>query len=154
MKQVELAWNGIDYDVQIAGPKERTEIFFQGCDKTCEGCFNEEIKEKSMGRVFNLEDILTIIREKTPQKRITFGGGEPFLQEDALHYLTKTLKEEGFHIVVYTGYYMEEIKDSPVLNYIDMLIDGPFNINQKLEIYPPDNYVGSSNQRVFEFRKE
>ncbi len=173
-----LRINTIDYEVEISGPGKRTEIFMQGCYKDCKGCFNPTAKALDGGRLINVFDTGSAIIKHTPNKLLTICGGEPILQAENLSVLIKGLKEEGFNILLYTGYYYEELlspvsmqwyrdilcketqKDwlkvlnfrdglETILENIDILVDGPFEEDKKLPI-EPGKFIGSSNQRVID----
>ena len=47
-------------------------------------------------------------------------------------------------------FYNENIKDKEVLNYIDVLVDGQFQIKNR---NPKLKYCGSTNQRVIDVKK-
>jgi DNA helicase HerA-like ATPase len=80
---------------------------------------------------------------------ITFSGGDPFLQAEALYALVSALKQDGYDIWVYTGYTLDQIKkDSNMvkcLNHIDVLVDGPYISELKT---PNLKFRGSSNQKI------
>ena len=83
-------------------------------------------------------------------KEVTISGGEPFLQSRALSSLTERLHSDGYGIIIYTGYTLEELygkKDeyiSKVLDSIDLLIDGEYVD----DLNDGRRFVGSSNQRI------
>lgn len=64
---------------------------------------------------------------------ITFSGGDPLMQADALLEILRLVREEypQYSIWVYTGYTFEEVKTWPVLQYIDVLVDGPYEEDQR-----------------------
>ena len=46
---------------------------------------------------------------------------------------------------MYTGYTFEEIQDLPILNYIDVLVDGEYKEEfRNIEAH----WIGSTNQRI------
>ena len=85
---------------------------------------------------------------------VTFSGGEPFCQAQALASLGQEIKRLGLNIVTYTGYTFEKLFESrdqnnwdELLKVTDILIDGPFILEQKdWEI----KFRGSSNQRYID----
>ena len=86
---------------------------------------------------------------------MTFSGGEPFLQAEALAVLAEKLKAQKLHLVVYSGYTFEELKakaktdaaTAALLAACDLLIDGPFKKEEKdLGLL----YRGSGNQRIID----
>lgn len=81
---------------------------------------------------------------------VTFSGGDPFYQVEAFTELAKKIKEQTRKTIwCYTGFTIEEIRQdsakSPLLDYIDVLVDGPF-ILEKRDISL--HFRGSSNQRI------
>jgi anaerobic ribonucleoside-triphosphate reductase activating protein len=81
---------------------------------------------------------------------ITFLGGEPFEQAEALSKLALMVKASGLSVVTFTGFTYDEllanrndhIKD--LLLATDLLIDGPF-IKERFDLSRP--WVGSDNQQ-------
>ena len=53
----------------------------------------------------------------------------------------------GKDIWVWTGYEFEDLRDLPVMKYIDVLVDGPF-VEELRDLRL--KYRGSSNQRVID----
>ena len=82
---------------------------------------------------------------------VTFSGGEPFAQAEALLPLAKMLKDAGYEVASYTGYTVRAAARGhtgpagAAAAKLDVLIDGPFILAQRsLEL----NFRGSRNQRV------
>ncbi len=145
---------GIVKESVVDGPGFRVVVFTQGCPRHCPGCHNPELIPRTGGREMTPRALLDTIKENvTPLTRgITFSGGDPLLQADALLEAVKLVREEfpQFDIWVYTGYTFEEVKDLPVLRYIDVLVDGPF-----LEAQKDMNlaFRGSANQRLIDVKQ-
>jgi anaerobic ribonucleoside-triphosphate reductase activating protein len=87
---------------------------------------------------------------------ITFLGGEPFEQPEAVAALAELSQAAGLSVVTFTGFRYEELRSFDnrlvklLLNATDLLIDGPF-IREQFDLSRP--WVGSSNQR-FHFLTE
>lgn len=141
---------GIVYDSIVDGPGLRTTVFLQGCGRNCKGCHNPQTHDYSGGELMSLEETFSKITA-TVCKNVTFSGGEPFDQADELINLAILLTAHDYHIMAYTGYTFEEIvndsKKLALLQYIDILVDGPFIEEQKTT---SACYKGSSNQRVID----
>lgn len=94
-------------------------------------------------------EVLQLIKQNiTPLTGgITFSGGDPLMQADALTETLQLVRQEypQYSIWVYTGYTFEEIKNWPVLQYIDVLVDGPYEEDRR-DISLA--FRGSSNQRL------
>lgn len=80
------------------------------------------------------------------------------LQPEACAKIAKAVKEMKLSTWCYTGYTFEELLElkkenkgiEDFLNYIDVLIDGRFVLEEKsLDIY----YRGSKNQRIIDVKK-
>ena len=81
---------------------------------------------------------------------VTFSGGEPFSQAEGFAALARLLRQAGYEVASYTGYTIEQLMEGTqaqkdLLGLLDVLIDGPFLLEEKsLEL----NFRGSRNQRV------
>ena len=124
------------------GPGVRNVIFFQGCDRHCPGCHNSGTWNTKGGHQMSVGELVSVIDENTPLRRVTISGGEPLLQYDGLISLVKVLHEKDYDIAVYTGNSMEDVAPE-LLQYIDYIKVGDFQIDKKTSVKP---YVGSTNQ--------
>jgi anaerobic ribonucleoside-triphosphate reductase activating protein len=161
----------IKWRTDTAGPSPdnnmRTEVFLLGCKKAqqgnpCKGCFNSVTWD--IGKAEHSRDPLEIadfIIKNAPNKYITIGGGEPTDQIDYLIPLVKKLKENDFHIMMYTWRKIELLgidntNHAKVLNYIDILVDGEYKEEQR--VYQQDlgdgmlSSIGSANQCVCDIK--
>lgn len=148
---------GFQHESVVDGPGLRTTIFFQGCDFHCPGCHNEVTHDKSKGKLVTAYAVYEEIYESKLAGGVTFSGGEPFLQEEALFALAKVCKAKGRHIIIYTGHEVGELLTvcsderaklrREILQYADMVITGRFV--QKLKTLEKP-FVGSSNQEIHE----
>jgi anaerobic ribonucleoside-triphosphate reductase activating protein len=102
-----------------------------------------------------VEEIAAIAKANPLSRGVTFSGGEPFAQAAGFTRLAKLLKDAGFEVASYTGYTFEQLLDGTpeqkaLLESLDVLIDGPFVLEQKsLEI----SFRGSRNQRILDVAK-
>lgn len=175
----------IKQDVLTAGPStnnnKRTEIFLLGCKKAllgnpCKGCFNSITWDDSKSK-FSREplELADYIIKYSKNKYITIGGGEPTDQLHHLIPLLKKLKENGYHIIMYTWrdvisllrdkenykepiYCDNFIEDFfKAIKYIDIIIDGEFILSERLWNPLDDNishnFVGSANQKIIDINK-
>ena len=86
-----------------------------------------------------------MILEQKDIEGLTISGGEPFLQDKALHELIQLLRnEKDLGVIMYTGYRLEDLADSLLIQDIDVLIDGEY----KEELNDGFSLRGSSNQRI------
>ena len=147
---------GIIEDSIVDGPGFRVVIFFQGCKKRCFGCHNQDTLPLNGGYLLSIQEIRLKWIKNPLCSGITISGGEPFLQAKAAYYLSKIAHIDGLNVIVYSGYYLEELlgfKDSYVkktLEEADFLIEGPFEFKKKShELY----CRGSSNQRIINLKE-
>ena len=128
----------------VDGPGVRTVVFFQGCDLHCKGCQNPSTWEMKNGTEITTDELVVILKKEVVNKKVTFSGGEPLMQVDALIDIVKKL--ESFDIAVYTGHEFEEVPKE-LLDNITYIKTGSFKEELKSTVKP---YVGSTNQ---EFRR-
>lgn len=81
---------------------------------------------------------------------VTLSGGDPLYQLPGVIALCRRLRHDlGKNIWLYTGFTLEEISESPVLNAIldevDTIVEGPFIESLR---DPALHFRGSSNQRI------
>ena len=135
----------------VDGPGLRYVLFTQGCPHHCPGCHNPETHDPHGGTLVPLDEILANILANPLIHRVTFSGGEPFVQAAQLLPLAQALKTRGFHLMAYTGFTYEALLEQPaslaLLETLDMLVDGPFVLAQRSLELP---FRGSSNQRVLD----
>lgn len=126
----------------------REVLYVSQCTHACEGCQNQKYwKEK--GDEYLIDDVVEKVY-KNPLTDITISGGDGLTiqYKDTLN-LCKKLKLKGDkNIWLYTGYKYEDLfmlGKSDILNYIDILVDGKFQLDKKDSTLP---FKGSSNQRI------
>ena len=145
---------GITANSVVDGPGLRTVVFLQGCPRRCPGCQNPELLDAGGGREAPQEEVLQEIRGTlSPITRgITFSGGDPLMQPEALKELIARLREAfpRLDVWVFTGSRYEEVQHLPLLDQIDVLVDGPFEQDKKdLDLA----FRGSANQRLIDVPK-
>ena len=138
------------------GPGVRVSLFVSGCRNHCPGCFQPETWDFDYGAPFTEEtedEILTALRPSWIQG-LSILGGDPMEPENqkALVQFLKRVKAElpEKDVWIYTGYLLEKISDSPLLQYADVLVDGPFMEAEK-DISLA--FRGSRNQRIIRLRE-
>jgi len=151
---MELRIAGTVNDSIVDGPGIRFTIFTQGCPHNCKGCHNPQTHDFSGGTVVDTDELLAKIKGNPLLDGVTFSGGEPFCQAEALAFVGRQIKELGLNIVTYTGFTFEKLYErresdgwQKLLEVTDILIDGPFILEQKdWEI----KFRGSTNQRYLD----
>ena len=155
-KTVRLA--GIAYESLVNGPGMRRVFFAQGCKHKCKGCFNPETHSFEGGKIMDMDKLINDVLDNPMLKGVTFSGGDPIEQAHSFSYMAKAFKNSNLDIWCYTGYTFEELLEAmkvdtsikELLNNIDVLVDGKFEINNKKEGL---KYKGSSNQRIIDVKK-
>lgn len=132
----------------VDGTGLRISIYFAGCNHKCPGCHNPQSWNIGHGNKRSVAELIEIIREN--DFNVTFTGGDPLFQIDALLILARAIKRTlNKDIWCYTGYTIEEIKNNNklrlILSHIDTLVDGKF-IQSKRDVSL--KFRGSSNQRI------
>ena len=150
-----LDLSGIVSDSIVDGPGIRVTVFSQGCPHHCPGCHNPETWAFGCGTDTDEEAILEIVRSNPLCRGVTFSGGEPFAQAKGFCKLAKLLKDAGYEVASYTGYTFENLlkgtdAQKELLKTIDILIDGPFLMEEKTLEAP---FRGSRNQRILDVPK-
>lgn len=143
-------------DSIVDGPGIRYVIFTQGCPHHCPGCHNPQTHDFSGGEDADVERILSEIFGNPILSGVTFSGGEPFCQAEGLVPIAEAIKEKGKHLMIYTGYLLEQLQklEKPAVNRLlelaDVIVDGPFIIAEKNLTL---SFRGSENQRVIDMVK-
>ena len=148
------------------GPGVRVSLFVSGCTHKCKGCFNEEAWDFKYGHEYTQKEEDKIIELLKPDyiEGITILGGEPFEyvnQKGILPLLRRIRKElPNKTIWCFSGYTFdtdiledmcnkyEETKE--LISYIDVLVDGKFEIDKKNFKL---KFRGSSNQSIINVKE-
>jgi len=135
--------------ITTLGPGKRAGIWFQGCDRNCSGCLVPESHRRNGGNPFEVDMLVDTIISQTNIEGISISGGEPFLQQEELRTFLQRLKKirPDLSVVLFTGFLLNELntpQQKEVINYIDILIDGPFKKSKQLV----DPWRGSENQTI------
>jgi len=151
-----MRYHNITKDDMLNGDGLRVVLWVSGCDHCCKDCQNPITWDPNGGLLFD-EEVKAELYEVLNRDYIsglTLSGGDPLYvtnREDILK-LVKEVKEKfpKKTIWLYTGFLWESIKDLEIMNYIDVLIDGEFVVEQlNTQLY----WRGSANQRVIDVQK-
>lgn len=144
------------------GSGVRVSLFVSGCNRHCDGCFNQEAWDFNFGKLFTDETIDEITEALKPEyiAGLTLLGGEP-LEICHQHEIVKLLRKvknlyPQKNIWCYSGYTFEkDILDkngmanceytNELLSMIDILVDGEFILEKKNISL---KFRGSENQRI------
>ena len=140
----------------LNGEGVRVVLWVAGCSHFCKGCHNQITWDKNGGLFFdtNAKQELFDALNNADIDGITFSGGDPLfcehreevgklIEEISTKFADKT-------IWLYTGFLWEDIKNLWFMPFVDVVVDGKFEI-EKL-----DNsllWKGSSNQRVIDVKQ-
>jgi anaerobic ribonucleoside-triphosphate reductase activating protein len=134
----------------------RVSLFVSGCRRKCKGCHNYEAWDFKYVTPFTkeTEDFIIYSLSHDWIDGLSLLGGEPFEpehQEGLLRLLERVHRDLPAKTVwAYSGYTFEEIQDSPLLKYVDVLVDGEF-VEDKKNITL--QFRGSENQRIIDVKK-
>lgn len=140
----------------LNGDGLRVTLWVAGCEHHCVNCHNPVTWDIDGGIPFNAAAMNELIDalNKDYISGLTLSGGDPMHpnnREEILR-ICSMVKQQfpQKNIWMYTGYQFEEIKTSPILNYIDILVDGKY-IDTLKDIEAC--WVGSTNQRVINLKE-
>lgn len=132
----------------VEGIGTRFAIWVQGCSIRCKGCANSHMWDVSSGTSYNVGEFIDLIKSyKSKIEGLTWLGGEPTEQIEAVTEISKAVQKIGLSVILFTGYEYSVLKENSdfqeLVKYIDILIDGKFE-QDKIDYSRP--WVGSSNQ--------
>ena len=147
-----------------AGEGVNVSFFTQGCHFHCMGCHNPQTWDFQGGKEFTsdtLEELLKALSANGVKRNLSIMGGEPLCTENVflVNMIILEVKKvfPDIKIYIWTGYTYEELLerlDEPkigvILDNIDYLIDGRFEIGER-DISLPMR--GSRNQRVLNMKE-
>ena len=133
----------------------RVSLFVSVCRNHCKGCHNPEAWDFSYGQPFTKETEDEIIESLRPSwiQGLSVLGGEPCEEENerVLIPFLKRVKREcpNSDTWLFSGYTYEMMQGSDILQYVDVLVDGPFLLEQKdISL----QFRGSRNQRILRLK--
>ncbi len=153
------------------GPGIRTTVFFKGCPLECPWChnpegirpeierFKEEIrldgvsfeKEVELGRWIGVDELMDQLEQdrvfmEESGGGISFSGGEPLQQPEALFHLLNLAKERGFHTCLDTSGYTAAATMKMASMQADLIL---FDL-KLMDDAKHREYTGVSNRRILE----
>lgn len=148
-----MRYHNITTDDMLNGAGLRTVLWVAGCSHCCKGCHNPVTWDPNGGLLFD-EEAKEELYEKLNKDYIagiTFSGGDPLYigNRQEITELARDIKVNFSqkNIWMYTGFEWESIKHLPVMQYVDVLVDGEYDENRKdTQLY----WRGSANQRVID----
>lgn len=134
----------------------RVVLWVSGCNHHCQNCQNPQTWDRDKGIPFGIDALFNVHYnlEKPYISGITFSGGDPLLPDnrEIICSISKMFSSccPTKTQWLYTGYKWEEIKDLPIMKYLDVVVDGRYE-DDKRDITL--KWRGSSNQRVIDVQK-
>ena len=151
-----MRYHNITKDDMLNGDGLRVVLWVAGCSHCCKECQNPITWDPNGGLLFDeaAKEELFEALAKPYISGITFSGGDPLhsanrldvrnlMEEIKTKFSTKT-------IWLYTGDSWENILHYPLLQFVDVLVDGEFKVEEKdVKLL----WKGSKNQRVIDVQK-
>lgn len=151
-----MRYHNITKDDMLNGDGLRVVLWVAGCSHHCKECQNPQTWDPDGGIPFD-EDAKAEIFDQLDKSYIdgiTFSGGDPLHEKnvDACTKLAKEIKAKypDKTIWLYTGYVWETIRHLDIMKYLDVLVDGPFDVTRRDVTL---KWKGSPNQRVIDVPK-
>lgn len=151
-----MRYHNITKDDMLNGDGLRVVLWVAGCSHCCKECQNPLTWDPDGGLPFDEAAKAELFEqlEKPYISGITFSGGDPLHSANRLDVrgLMEEIKRKypDKTIWLYTGDSWEDILHYPMMQYVDVLVDGEFQNGLK------DNkllWKGSRNQRVIDVQK-
>ena len=148
-----MRYHNITKDDMLNGDGLRVVLWVAGCSHCCKGCQNPLTWDPEGGLLFDDAAKREIFEQLSQSyiSGITFSGGDPMHEANRLDVrnLMAEIKEKYPQktIWMYTGDVWENIYQNPMMQYVNVLVDGEFEID-KLDAKLL--WKGSSNQRVID----
>ncbi|CAL9976366.1 anaerobic ribonucleotide reductase small subunit [Vibrio phage D479] len=131
----------------------RVTLFVSGCIHACDGCYNKSTWNPKSGSPFTENVLESILDALDFHDGLSLSGGDPMhhRNRDEIHKLCKAVKERypDKDIWMWSGYRFEDLKDEPVMAYVDVLIDGKYE-KDNTSLLP---WRGSDNQRLIKVKE-
>ena len=147
-----MRYHNITHDDMLNGDGLRVVLWLAGCFHHCPGCQNPVTHDPNGGLDFTMEELAEILKElnKPYISGLTISGGDGLFPayRDELRTVCQFIKSQFPQKTIwcYTGYLFEQVKDLPVMEYIDVLVDGPF-VQELADV--KYKWAGSTNQRIW-----
>ena len=151
-----MRYHNLTKDDMLNGDGLRVVLWTSGCTHHCDECQNPVTWNPENGLVFGEKEKQELFEEleKSYVSGITFSGGDPLhcANEAAVLALAKEIRARFPHktIWLYTGYLWDYVKNREIVNYLDVLVDGPY-VKQLRDTKL--HWRGCANQRVIEVKE-
>ena len=151
-----MRYHNITKDDMLNGDGLRVVLWVAGCDHCCKGCQNPITWDAAGGLLFDDAAKAEIFEQldKNYISGITFSGGDPLHPANRIDVrnLAMEIKEKypNKTMWLYTGFTWEEIAHYPIMQYLDVVVEGPFILERRdVKLL----WKGSDNQRVVDVKR-
>ena len=151
-----MRYHNITKDDMLNGDGLRVVLWVAGCSHCCKECQNPMTWDPDGGLLFDEAAKAELFAEldKDYISGLTLSGGDPLHSANRMDIrsLVTEVKEKypNKTIWMYTGDTWENIMHYPAMKYVDVLVDGEFQIDKRDVTL---RWKGSSNQRVIDVQK-
>lgn len=150
-----MRYHNITKDDMLNGDGLRVVLWVAGCDHCCEDCQNKVTWDPNGGLIFDDKAKQEIYEELEHSyvSGLTLSGGDPlfYANREGTLELAKAVKEKypNKTIWLYTGFSYEQIQQLPIMEYVDVLVDGEYEKDKRdVQLH----WRGSANQRVIDVK--
>ena len=153
------------------GPGIRTTVFFKGCPLNCRWCHNPEgispdiehyteekefdgvrlEKELILGRWIGLDELMVELEKDSIFMEesgggVTFSGGEPLLQHEAVFTLLKKCRKQKIHTALDTSGLVSESILQQATELADLILYDLKSLDDKIHM----KFTGASNKKILD----
>lgn len=148
-----MNYHGLEKTSMVNGEGIRVVLWVAGCSHHCRNCQNPDTWDPKGGAFFG-PDAMQLLLDDCGLPHIdglTLSGGDPMYPENrrevtAICKTFRTWFGDSKTIWMYTGYEFADINDEPVLDLVDVVVDGPYIEEQR---NTARYWCGSDNQLVW-----
>jgi pyruvate formate lyase activating enzyme len=153
LQNINLRIHSYESGGTVDGPGIRFVVFLQGCPLRCQYCHNPDTWNLKGGKLVSAQDVVSEILKyesfmSFSHGGVTFSGGEPLVQKQALVPVFEKLKKHNIHIALDTAGTTNI--DETTLNLLDktdlVMLDVKHLVSAEHK-----NLTGMSNDKTFTF---
>ena len=151
-----MNYHNITHCDMLNGSGIRVTLWVAGCEHCCKNCQNPFTWDVHGGIPFDKNAYDEICNDLNQEycSGLSLSGGDPMHHNNRNDILKLCQDIKRLYpnktIWMYTGYTFEEIQDSPILKYIDVLVDGEY-IEELRDIEA--HWIGSKNQHIIDVQE-
>ncbi len=153
LKDIKLRVHSYESGGTVDGPGIRFVVFLQGCPLRCQYCHNPDTWNLKGGKIVSAHDIVEEVLKyenfmSFSHGGVTFSGGEPLVQKQALVSVFEELKKHNIHIALDTAgtTNIDEVTSSLLDNTDLVMLDVKHIVGSKHK-----TLTGMSNEKNFAF---